>query len=669
MASAPAVHLPTWETRSYLQTVVGKPSPISPDLEEFRGIPYATVPGRWEHSQLRTRLPRDIFDATKNGPKCPQPSGPNDSRTYQSYLPFPEDVTESEFDCLNLFVVRPSAKALERAGCNPVTSKLPVLVWIHGGAFAFGAGTDPMWDPSRLVLQSLERREPIVAISINYRLNLFGFAGSTDLLAAQDSSCTHGLNFGFRDQKVALEWVARNISAFGGDPDRVTVGGQSAGSASVHTHVMETESSTKKPLFRRAIMQSGALGTLGPVPLNEADTTWTALCEHFGIRTGLTAREKVDILRRVTPAKIIEAADALHLGGFSPIVDHITVYPGSIVEGDIAVDLGPVDLRIKPSREPNTYVDVLLGVTDCESCIFLSSPVEWSQIQTAFEGAYKDVSLQAEIMQSYGLVETSTADSLRDGVIQLLCDSMFEIPVHLARQALVKRRRSLLVNRTGITTTPGVHSFHVEVGNPFLGPSQGISHHCVDLMYLFEAFHDGFALADAGIITGYKEPHELMDKPESTAEADSGIGSPQVLPEHGLELEPEQQLQDQPTEEQKQQKDEENQQVQIKHDKEEQHEQLASAGEVTAPAGHEQYKRTNIELCRAIQNQWLDFIVQDKYEPDRTVEQITVYDKDRSTSIQSLTDDAKWQKRTQRWELVARDLDAMYSVRGHFLAL
>lgn len=75
-----------------------------------------------------------------------QPSEPNDSRTYQSYLPFPDD-GESEFDCLNLFVVRPSPAALQRHGIPPY-ARIPVLVWIHGGALAFGAGTDPIWGES-----------------------------------------------------------------------------------------------------------------------------------------------------------------------------------------------------------------------------------------------------------------------------------------------------------------------------------------------------------------------------------------------------------------------------------------------------------------------------------------------------------------------------------------
>lgn len=77
-------------------------------------------------------------------PKCPQPPEPNNSNIYQGYLKFPPDA-ESEFDCLNLFIVRPSTEALKRAGINTSITSLPVLVWIHGGGFGFGAATDPNW--------------------------------------------------------------------------------------------------------------------------------------------------------------------------------------------------------------------------------------------------------------------------------------------------------------------------------------------------------------------------------------------------------------------------------------------------------------------------------------------------------------------------------------------
>lgn len=80
-----------------------------------------------------------------NRPRCPQPAAPNTTADFQSHLDFPADLEESEFDCLNLLVVRPSRTSLEQAGLGALHNTLPVYVYVHGGALAFGAGTDPIW--------------------------------------------------------------------------------------------------------------------------------------------------------------------------------------------------------------------------------------------------------------------------------------------------------------------------------------------------------------------------------------------------------------------------------------------------------------------------------------------------------------------------------------------
>lgn len=148
------VEIPTATIPSRTQVVLGQISETS-GLEEFRGIPYGSVKARWEHSFVRDSLPSDVFDARRNGyrrlqpictavadfdhrPRCPQPAEPNNTATFQAHLDFPTDVEESEFECLNLFVVRPKP-ALVR------DRPLPVYFYIHGGGYGFGAGTDPMW--------------------------------------------------------------------------------------------------------------------------------------------------------------------------------------------------------------------------------------------------------------------------------------------------------------------------------------------------------------------------------------------------------------------------------------------------------------------------------------------------------------------------------------------
>ncbi|KAF7557995.1 hypothetical protein G7Z17_g287 [Cylindrodendrum hubeiense] len=602
---AAIVKLPTWEAHSHLQTIVGKPSLVSSDLEEFRGIPYGTVNARWEHSHLRTRLPQDVFYATKNGPKCPQPSGPNNSRFYQSYLPFPDD-SESEFDCLNLFVIRPSADALRRHGFDPITSPLPVLVWIHGGGLAFGAATDPMWDPSRIVMRSLERGSPIIAVSVNYRLNLFGFAASTDILRSQSPTSLRGVNFGLRDQKIALEWVSRNIGAFGGDSSKVTIGGQSAGSFSVNVHLIEAEEKTETALFRRAIMQSGAVGTLGPIPLEEADKTWAALCKIWNVDSKAIEQDRVDLIRRLPATALLEASGKLGLWRFPSVFDNFTIFQDDTSQGNTVVNLGPVDLTNKPSRYPQVHIDILMGFTGAEMSMLGGLPRDWDKIQSIFTQTYADPIARSEIMRAYGLTESSSEEILSRGLYKFLNDSMFEISVDLARTSFRNRRRV-----TGHAEVKSVHSFFVEFGNPFPGSGQGVSHHCVEMIYLFEAFHDALALADQGILEPYKElANAVSDIKREFASTDSD-------------------------------------------------------SEIT-PRSETGNKRTHLELSRALQDHWLDFIVLDEFSPESSVDDITVFGKDLGTRVESL-DGQPWQQKRERWGLVARNPSALAQTRDMIL--
>lgn len=202
---------------------------------------------------------------------------------------------------------------------------------------------------------------------VNYRLNLFGFAASSDILQEQDPTNVQGLNFGLRDQKVALTWIARNVGAFGGNPDKVTLGGQSAGSFSVHAHLLEAGLCAERPLFRRAILQSGAMGTLGPDPLETLDKDWEALCRYWSV-DGETAARRIDLLRRIPAESLVESAEKLRFDSFPAAIDNRTIRGGLPVNGDISVNLGPTDLRNGSGHSRQMRIDVLMGVTDWEVC-------------------------------------------------------------------------------------------------------------------------------------------------------------------------------------------------------------------------------------------------------------------------------------------------------------
>jgi para-nitrobenzyl esterase len=202
----------------------------SGDVLSFKGIPYAAPPV----GDLRWRSPQPVQpwagvrQATAYGNDCMQFPDPSDAA--------PPGTSPAE-DCLVLNVWRP-------AQIKP-GEKLPVVVWIHGGAFVNGGSSTPIYDGREIA------RRGVVVVSFNYRLGRFGFFAHPALTAAQEGAMA---NYGFMDQLVALRWVQRNIAAFGGNPDQVTLMGESAGGISV-MHLLTWQEA--KGLFDRAIVLSG----------------------------------------------------------------------------------------------------------------------------------------------------------------------------------------------------------------------------------------------------------------------------------------------------------------------------------------------------------------------------------------------------------------------------
>ena len=197
----------------------------------FKGLPYAAAPVgtlRWRAPQPAHAWP-GTRDATRFGPACTQKRWPS--------LEGGGDVGPTSEDCLFVNVWTPRA---ERAAA------LPVMVWIHGGAFVIGSGDLPINDGTALA------RRGVVVVSFNYRLGPFGFVVHP-ALEREAATPPATANFGLQDQIAALRWVQRHIAAFGGDPKRVTIFGESAGAQSV---LALMASPPARGLFQQAIAQS-----------------------------------------------------------------------------------------------------------------------------------------------------------------------------------------------------------------------------------------------------------------------------------------------------------------------------------------------------------------------------------------------------------------------------
>ena len=214
------------KTQGIVRTKFGQVSglPLAGKYEgitEFRGIPYAAPPV----GALRFRAPED--PAAWEGVKVCDAYAPMAMQDRQSGLgfePYSSDFywegypTCSE-DCLYLNIATPADLA---ADASQAGKKYPVFIWFHGGGLADGYSFEPVFDPSELA------RKGVVVVSVGQRLNLFGYIALPQLTAEQDGKSG---NYGLMDEVKALDWVCDNIAAFGGDPDNITVGGQSGGTA------------------------------------------------------------------------------------------------------------------------------------------------------------------------------------------------------------------------------------------------------------------------------------------------------------------------------------------------------------------------------------------------------------------------------------------------------
>lgn len=259
----------------------------------FRGIPYARPPV----GDLRWRAPQPAVawegarDATDYGPGCAQP------RTAMYSLPL-DDFSE---DCLTLNVWTPDLRPAQQ---------MPVMVWIHGGGFSAGSGNLPQLNGTAIP------RHGVVVVTINYRLAIFGFLAHPVLAADGETAG----NYGLLDAVAALQWVQRNIAAFGGDPARVTIFGESAGADMVNYLLVAPAA---RGLFAQAISQSSSVGMV-PVPRLDQRVGFNApaaqLAQSYIDKLGLPATADPAATLRALPTDRLLAAMG-ERDRFTPIVD------------------------------------------------------------------------------------------------------------------------------------------------------------------------------------------------------------------------------------------------------------------------------------------------------------------------------------------------------------
>lgn len=309
---------------------------VNADVASYKGIPYAAPPVgdfRWRPPQPAVSW-KGVRDATKDCADCPQRAWPGST------------AVQSE-DCLFLNVWTPASATKK--------SKLPVMVWIHGGGFTGGSGSGPGSAGDAFAKQG------VILTTINYRLGRLGHF-AFPALSKEHPEEFKG-SYAYMDQIAALKWIKDNIAAFGGDPNNVTIFGFSAGGVSVHSLLTIPAA---KALFHKAIGESsgGRDGVLTGRPINKenADPLYTVSAETIGInfaRKHKIESTDADALAKLRALSVEEIVDG---GQETDGQDGPRIYSGPILDGKLVVETA--ESAYKAGRQPN--VPLMIGNCSAE---------------------------------------------------------------------------------------------------------------------------------------------------------------------------------------------------------------------------------------------------------------------------------------------------------------
>ncbi|MBO5254112.1 MAG: carboxylesterase family protein [Clostridia bacterium] len=319
----------------------------------FKGVPYAEPPVgelRWKRPQPKT--PWDgVRSAKAFSAKAPQADLTREGFYAKEF--YTEETIERNEDCLYLNIWTPAEKTEE---------KLPVFFWIHGGAFLHGCGAEKEFDGEQF------SKNGVIMVSINYRVGALGFMVHPALAAENPEGLTG--NYGIFDQIAALNWVYDNIEAFGGDPDKITVAGQSAGCMSVQILI---SSPLTKGKIKRAVLQSGG----GLNGLTRGNTSVESRLPATELLMKALGAETIDDMRKIPAEKIAEVQYTINTGGglgWVPVTDGYLL-PASTDEQALTGEIHDIDYMIGSTGNDIGFEDRMLE----------KSAVHWAKNQLKLE--------------------------------------------------------------------------------------------------------------------------------------------------------------------------------------------------------------------------------------------------------------------------------------------
>ncbi|KAJ5631955.1 hypothetical protein N7490_008294 [Penicillium lividum] len=435
----------------------------SESTNQFLGLQYATLDGKFEKAQLKGGSD-GVTDATRLGPSAPSPSFGFDmeSSHIQRALKKP-DLTQSDTECLNLNITLPNGTSS--------SSKLPVIVFLHGGGFAIGSNAWPQYDFQRFVKLSKEEKLPLIGVTINYRLGLFGFLTSEELVS-------HGKypNNGLQDQCTALLWVKEYIAGFGGDDENVTVMGQSAGGVSATIHL-----DSEVPLFKRLISMGGTNLLMPPLPSQVTNSVYGQITDRLGLGE-LSPSDRVNALIQTPTEKllsIIQPGDTLH-----PAVDNTGwVKKHSYAEIYHGVS-GPLCI---PGRE--WCSEIIIGDCQMDSSIlsYMMPGHDATTFKESLTRSLKSTKAAEQVMHAYGITGNLERDEAILRILNFGNDISFFVPVL----------------NYGHMWSGKAYLYHFNEPNTWDGPWKGHANHILDVAYLFQNYNDHLTSEQCEVATQF----------------------------------------------------------------------------------------------------------------------------------------------------------------------
>lgn len=446
-------------------TLQGKPSNTT---IQFRNLKYASIPARFQDSIPSDRINPEndgVYDATKFGPSCPHRRGAQawDLTLVGNVSLLCEDgqgnsETMDDLECLHVNVTVPKDVAKDPKANE---KGLPVFVWVHGGGLSVGSNNWPQYDLQKFVERSVEIGKSVIAVALNYRLGLFGFAASKELGAPG--------NMGYKDQVLAFRWIKKHIAGFGGDPENITAAGESAGGISLSTLISANVGT--EGLFDRVVIMSG------DATLRKSRNMWwqTQFYKDY-TKTLNVAETDVKALReRLTSTVAEELAQQL------PLANHYCGYvDGSWLKNDININVLADGTKVE--HKPMWCRDFVIGDCPHDGTILkariLDSPKVVDNLKAAC-AKYLTKTETERLLAAYHLDQEVPYDKTRDMLLCLASELRFYDPILRAHKGWKSAK-----------SVQSAWRCHFHVNNPFEGNYRGLMSHELDVAYLLQNFND-----------------------------------------------------------------------------------------------------------------------------------------------------------------------------------